>query len=126
YLNIYPVTVSELENNMTSGNYDLETFGNKDAQGFPALDYLLNGIALDKYTTDPQAANRKQYLLAVVNKMLQKTTEVRDEWNSYKNTFITGTGTDAGSAFSHMVNNYILYYERYFRSGKIGLPVGAM
>jgi hypothetical protein len=25
-----------------------------------------------------------------------------------------------------MVNSYVLYYERYFRSGKIGLPVGAM
>jgi hypothetical protein len=25
-----------------------------------------------------------------------------------------------------MVNAFVLYYERYFRSGKIGLPVGAM
>lgn len=125
YMNIYPVTVSKVENNI-SGSYDLETFGNKDAQGFPALDYLLNGTTLDKYTTDPQAANRKQYLRAVVEKMLQKTTEVRNEWNDYKSTFIANTGTDAGSSLSQMVNNYVLYYERYFRSGKIGLPVGAM
>ncbi len=125
YMNIYPVTVSKVEGNI-SGSYDLETFGNKDAQGFPALDYLLNGTALDKYTTDPQAANRKQYLLAVIDKMLQKTTEVRNEWNDYKTSFISNTGTDAGSSLSQMVNNYVLYYERYFRSGKIGLPVGAM
>lgn len=126
YMNIYPVTVSKVEGNISSGSYDLETFGSKDAQGFPALDYLLNGTSLDKYTTDPQAANRKQYLVAVANKMLQKVTEVRDEWDSYKNTFISSTGTDAGSSLSQMVNNYVLYYERYFRSGKIGLPVGAM
>ncbi|MBW7912107.1 MAG: imelysin family protein [Taibaiella sp.] len=126
YMNIYPVTVSKVEGNVSSGSYDLETFGSKDAQGFPALDYLLNGTTLDKYTTDPQAANRKQYLLAVIEKMLQKTTEVRNEWNDYKNTFISNTGTDAGSSLSEMVNNYVLYYERYFRSGKIGLPVGAM
>lgn len=126
YMNIYPVTVSKVDGNISSGSYDLETFGSKDAQGFPALDYLLNGTTLDKYTNDPQAANRKQYLVAVTNKMLQKVTEVRDEWDSYKNTFISNTGTDAGSSLSQMVNNYVLYYERYFRSGKIGLPVGAM
>lgn len=126
YMNIYPVTVSKVEGNVSSGSYDLETFGSKDAQGFPALDYLLNGTTLDKYTTDPQAANRKQYLLAVIEKMLQKTTEVSNEWNDFKTTFISNTGTDAGSSLSQMVNNYVLYYERYFRSGKIGLPVGAM
>lgn len=126
YMNIFPVTVSKVDGNISSGSYDLETFGSKDAQGFPALDYLLNGTALDKYTTDPQAANRKQYLVAVATKMLQKVTEVSEEWGSYNNTFISNTGTDAGSSLSQMVNNYVLYYERYFRGGKIGLPVGAM
>lgn len=126
YMNIYPVTVSKVESNITAGNYDLETFGNKDAQGFPAIDYLLNGITLDKYTTDAQAASRKQYLLAVINKMLDKMSEVRTEWDTYKNTFVSSTGTDAGSSFSQMVNGYVQYYERYLRAAKIGLPVGAM
>lgn len=126
YMNIYPVTISKLEANINSGTYDLETFGNKDAQGFPALDYLLNGLTLSDYTSENGAANRKKYLNDVAAKMLQKVTEVSNEWNSYKNTFVSNTGTDASSSISQMVNNYVLYYERYFRSGKIGLPVGAM
>lgn len=126
YMNIYPVTVSKVEDNITAGNYDLETFGNKDAQGFPAIDYLLNGISLDKYTTDTDAASHKQYLMSVINKMLEKTTKVKNDWNSYRDEFVNNTGTDAASSFSEMVNGYVQYYERYLRAAKIGLPVGAM
>lgn len=126
FVNTYPVTVSKLEANITSGSYDLEAFGNKDAQGFPALDYLLNGTSLDKYTNDANAAARKQYLLAVVDKMVEKVTAVSNEWGTYRNTFVNSTGTDVNSSLSIMVNNFVLYYERYLRGGKIGLPVGAM
>ncbi|MCB0699842.1 MAG: imelysin family protein [Chitinophagaceae bacterium] len=132
FVNIYPVTVSKLNNNISSGTYNLEEFGNKDAQGLPALDYLLFGIASDKpailamYTTDAQASARKKYLNDVVAKMLEKVTAVRDEWSVYKNTFVNSTGTDAGSSLSLMVNGIVMYYERYLRSAKIGLPVGAM
>lgn len=126
FINIYPVTVSKVEGNISAGSYDLETFGSKDAQGFAALDYLLNSLGTEKYTTDPQAAKRKQYLQDVANKMLGKVTEVNNEWATYKNTFINSTGTDAGSSLSLMVNNYVQYYERYLRSAKLGLPIGAM
>lgn len=133
YMNIYPVTTSKINSNISSGTYDLEQFGNTDAQGFPALDYLLNGLAsnnndiLNYYTTDGQATNRKQYLQAIANKMLQKVTAVRDAWTSnYRSTFINATGTDVNGSLSLMTNAFVLYYERYLRAGKIGLPVGAM
>jgi predicted lipoprotein len=134
YMNIYPVTVSKINNNISTGSYNLEQFGNTDAQGFPALDYLLNGLAADNaailafYTTDGQAANRKQYLQAVANKMHEKINAVRSAWTTggYRNTFVTATGTDVQSSLSLMVNAFVLHYERYLRSGKIGLPVGAM
>lgn len=126
YMNIYPATISKINTNISNGSFELEQFGNRDAQGFPALDYLLNGNTLSMYTSDVQATNRKQYLLAVINKMLEKTTGVKNEWDTYKNTFVNATGTDVNSGLSQMVNAYVLYYERYLRSGKIGLPVGAM
>lgn len=126
YINTYPVTVSKLDKNITAGSYNLEEFGNKDAQGLPAVDYLVNGISLEMYTTDAQADNRKKYLQDVVNKMLEKATTVNSTWSSYKNTFIESTGTDANSSISQMVNGIVLYYERYLRGGKIGIPVGAM
>lgn len=126
FMNTYPVTTGKVNANISSGSYDLEAFGNKDAQGFPALDYMLNAWELDMYTTEPMAAARRQYLLDVVSKMSDKVTAVRQQWGTYKNTFIDNTGTDANSSLSQMVNNYVLYYERYLRGGKIGIPVGAM
>jgi predicted lipoprotein len=132
YMNTYPVTISKVEANITSGSYDLEAFGNKDAQGFPAMDYLLNGLASTSaatiafYTTEANAANRRQYLQAVVNKMLQRIEGVKNNWSTYRGTFVDATGTDVNSSLSKMVNSFVLYYERYYRSGKIGLPVGAM
>lgn len=130
-INTYPATVSKINGNISSGGYNLETFGNKDAQGFPALDYLLNGIGsrqevLAAYTTDAQATARKQYLKDVAAKMIEKVQDVSNSWSTYKVTFVEKTGTDAASSLSNMVNSYVLYYERYLRAGKIGLPVGAM
>ena len=126
YMNTYPVTVSKVNANISAGSYNLEEFGNRDALGFPALDYLLNGISIDMYTTDAQATQRKQYLLDVATTMLVKVNVVSDAWGAYKNTFVSAPGTDVNSSISQMVNSYVLYYERYLRAGKIGLPVGAM
>lgn len=132
YMNTYPVTTTKVEENIGSGNYNLETFGNKDAQGFPALDYLINGLGntsasvLEKYTTDPLAANYKKYLKDVIAKMQEKVTSVKNSWSDYRNIFVSATGTDVNGSISKMTNAYVLYYERFLRSGKIGYPVGAM
>jgi len=132
FMNIYPVSLTKINANINAGSYDLEQFANKDAQGFPAIDYLINGIAatdagiVTAYTTDAAAAGRKQYLQNVIAKMQSKITAVKDAWGSYKSSFSGNTATNAGGSLSLMTNAYVLYYERYVRSGKIGLPVGAM
>ena len=132
YMNTYPTTPSKIDNNIATGSYDLETFGNKDAQGFPGLDYLLNGIAgtpaaiVTLYTTDMQATARKQYVQAIITKMIEKVNGVKQNWASYRTTFVEKTGTDANSSLSKMTNAFVLYYERYLRSGKIGYPAGVM
>ena len=43
-MNIYPVNIDRLENNVSTGNYDLDNANNFSSQGFPALDYLLYGV----------------------------------------------------------------------------------
>lgn len=132
FLNIYPVTTSKVEQNITSGTYNLETFNNYDAQGFPAIDYLIHGLAADDaaiiafYTTDANAQARLTYLEAVIAKMKEKVSVVHTEWQSYQTDFINATGTDVEGSLSKMVNAFVLYYERFLRSGKIGYPVGAM
>lgn len=132
FMNIYPVTTSKVEQNIGNGTFNLETFNNYDAQGFPALDYLLHGLAADDaaiiayYTTEANAQARLAYLKAVIAKMKEKVSAVHTAWQSYQTDFINATGTDVEGSLSKMVNAFVLYYERFLRSGKIGYPVGAM
>ena len=52
---------------------------------------------------------------------------VMNDWNgAYRETFISKTGLDIGSSMSLMVNGFVLHYERFIRSGKFGIPSGAM
>ena len=43
-LNTYPADVDKIENNIATGSYQLGSLANQDAEGLPALDYLLNGM----------------------------------------------------------------------------------
>jgi len=53
--------------------------------------------------------------------------KVIGDWKGeYLNTFVSKTGLDIGSSTSLMVNGLVLHYERYIRSGKFGIPSGAM
>jgi len=47
-MNIYPVNIDRLENNVSTGNYDLDNANNFSSQGFPALDYLLYGVGTSR------------------------------------------------------------------------------
>ena len=59
--------------------------------------------------------------------MDQLFTGVQGQWNGpYRATFIGNTGTNAGSSLSLAVNAFSRYYEHFLRSGKIGIPAGAM
>lgn len=133
HFNIYPFNVARAESNITSGIYNLDEAGQISAQGFPAIDYFLNGTGEDDaailaWFNDPtKGTNRKKYLRDVVGKMSDKLQVVVSEWNgSYRNTFINNVGTDVASSTGKLVNAYILHYERFVRSGKIGIPAGIM
>ena len=131
YMNIYPLTVSDVENNITNGNYDLNNVNNQDAQGFPALDYLLFGLSendselISKYASDPNASGYILYLTNILNRMDSLTQEVLNDWNgSYRNTFINNTGNSATSSLNKLVNDFIFYYEKGLRANKVGIPAG--
>lgn len=133
FFNIYPTDVSLLESYVGSGSYNLELLVNNKVQGFPALDYLINGVAADdaaiivKYTSDGSASGRKKYLTEVVAKMKAKIDPVLAAWKgTYRDAFIAADGSGAGSSLSLMTNEYIMYFERFLRSGKYAIPSGAM
>ncbi len=131
FINIYPVTVADVDANITSGTYDLNHSNNHDAQGFPALDYLLYGVGsddtaiLEKYTTNANAANYKKYLTDIATKINGITKQVLDDWKgSYYDKFINNSGNTATSSLNKLVNDYIYYYEKGLRANKIGIPAG--
>ncbi|WP_339625122.1 imelysin family protein [uncultured Winogradskyella sp.] len=131
FLNIYPTNATNIDANINSGNYALQDINRKDEQGFPALDYLLFGLAetdaeiLQFYTTNANANNYLTYVTDVVNRIDALTNEVVIDWEvDYRATFINNSGNTANSSTNVLVNEYMKYYEVFFRNGKIGTPAG--
>ncbi len=131
HFNIYPVTVADVEANITSGSYDFNSSNNHDAQGFPALDYLLFGIGTDeaqvlqKFTTDVNADAYKKYLTDITAFMTNMISEIIQDWQgSFRNEFISSTSNTATSSLNKLINDYIFYYEKRLRANKFGIPAG--
>ncbi len=132
FFNIYPADVAGIEANISDPSSNLEVPASYARQGFPALDYLINGVgqsddAIVAYYTDGSlGAKRAGYVGRVVEHMSSLITNVVNEWGSgYRETFVSKTGLDVGSSFGLVANAFVLNYERYIRSGKIGIPSGA-
>lgn len=133
HFNIYPTSETIIQTNITTGTANLELPSNYAAQGFPALDYLINGVAetdtdiVSFYTSAADGAKRISYLKKVTAQMNKTFSNVFEAWTGeFANTFKSKTAIDAGSSTSTMINGFILNYERYIRSGKIGIPAGVM
>lgn len=130
-LNIYPTDTTEINENITEGSYNLELPSLNDSQGFPALDYLLYGLGendaaiLEHYTTNPDVENYQTYLTDLTERIDNLTTQVLENWTSgYRDEFVNNSGNGANSSIDMMVNDYIYYYEKHLRAGKIGIPAG--
>jgi predicted lipoprotein len=131
YMNVYPLNVSDVENNIVNGGYNLNNVNNQDAQGFPALDYLLYGISdndsdlIDMYLTGADASKYSNYVNAILNQMNSLTQEVLTHWkSSFRSNFINSKSNTATSSLNKLVNDFIFYYEKGLRANKIGIPAG--
>lgn len=131
FFNIYPLEVSDIQNGAENGNYDLTTANYHDGQGFPALDFLIHGIAdsdaspLDKFTSNSKKEGYVIYLDNVVARMNTLTNRITDDWkNSYRDIFVTNLESSETGSISKIVNDYVFYYEKGLRANKIGIPAG--
>lgn len=127
YTNIYPTNVEVIENNIADGNYNLALPSNFVAQGYPALDYLLygTGSTAEDIRATLSEANYKTYLTALVNRLVSITEEVKNDWSgSYRGTFVNNDGSSATDSVDKLVNDFLYYYEKFLRAGKIGIPAG--
>ncbi|MDF7820880.1 imelysin family protein [Runella sp. MFBS21] len=133
FYNIYPTSVAGITQYIADPSVNLEVASSYDKQGFPALDYLLNGVGTTDaetvafYTNATEGVKRLAYIKRIVDHMNALITKVISDWNgSYREEFTTKTGLDIGSPMGELVNGYVLHYERFIRSGKFGIPSGAM
>ena len=131
YMNVYPTNTADIQNNIATGTYDLNDVNNQDAQGFPAIDYLINGLAdtdqgiISFYTTDPDSDNYKIVINDISQYMMALTQTVLNDWeNGYRDTFVSNSGNTVNSAVNKLVNDFIFYYEKGLRANKIGIPAG--
>lgn len=130
-MNVYPSTVTDIEANVDSGSYDLTHPNNNDAVGFPAIDYLIYGVAdgdaaiLEKYNSNGSSNGYRAYLSDLVDQMESLTVTVLSDWkDSYRDIFVSSTANTATSALNKLVNDFIYYYEKGLRATKIGIPAG--
>lgn len=128
YTNIFPTNTDEISQHITTGVYNLALPSTMDAQGLPAIDYLLFGIAgddaaiIEYYSSMPNAS---AYLTNIVSRLVSLSSDVQIEWaTNYRAAFIADSGSDATSSLNKLANDYIFYYERFLRAGKIGIPAG--
>jgi len=130
-MNIYPTNVSRISDNINSINSDLDTNPNQfSAQGFPAIDYMLYGIAgsdqefIELYGENSGDNPTFDYLNLIVDRMVVNTDAVMNDWLENKDNFINSTGNTSGSSLNMLANDFIYYYEKGFRANKFGIPAG--
>ena len=128
HMNIYPVNVERVTANINSGVYDLENPNNYAAQGFPTLDYLLYGIGPNEGEIIEQFRNSEgkysNYLLAVIDQMIFKTTQVVEDWVNFRDEFVQSVENTATSSINKLTNDFIFYFEKGLRANKFGIPAG--
>ncbi|TLP81882.1 imelysin family protein [Maribacter sp. ACAM166] len=129
-MNTYPTNTDNIDNHVASGMYDLSLSSNRSSKGFPALDYLINGLGenddaiISKYTSEEKDA-LLAYTEAVLADMSSLTVEVVADWKgSYRDTFVSNDGSSATASVDRFVNDYIFYFEKFLRAGKMGIPLG--
>lgn len=129
--NLYPTNVEGIESNIASNDYNLELPSQRDHQGFPALDYLLYGVAdtdeaiLTIYLDLNGGEDYRDYIVAIAQRMDELVDAVLASWVSgYRDEFVASDGNSATASVDRMVNDYLFYYEKALRAGKVGIPAG--
>ena len=130
-LNVYPTDVTSIEENVSNNTYNFSLPSNIAIQGFPAIDYLINGLAgtdteiVAFYNSESTATGYNGYLNELTNTVLELSTTVLNDWEgSYRSTFVAGTSSSATGSVDKLVNDFLFYYEKSLRAGKIGIPAG--
>jgi predicted lipoprotein len=126
----YPADIAGVESNIATGNYDLAAISQYSKQGFPAIDYLINGLAntdaeIIAFFTGANAQKYKQYLSALTNRLHDVSNAIVTDWTSgYRDAFVANKGNSVSSSVNKVTNNFVKYFEKDIRAAKVGIPAG--
>ncbi|OXA99134.1 iron-regulated protein A precursor [Flavobacterium oncorhynchi] len=129
--NTYPTDAAGIETNISNGVYNLSLLSQFSRQGFPGMDYLINGLGTTDasivtfYSSNANATNYKKYLTDITSKLKANADAVVIDWNSgYRVSYITNNGTSVTSAVNKTTNAFVKNLEKDIRTGKLGIPAG--
>ena len=87
-MNLYPVSSDEILDNIEAGSYNFDLPSQNDAQGLPALDFMLYGLGDDDasilafYTTHENAEAYRTYVADLASRIDTLTGQVLDHWQN--------------------------------------------
>lgn len=114
----YPVDATLIAERVQAEDFDMSNY-KRDARGMLALDYLF--FSED---TDLTESKTQQYVEAVLGKIIQRTTTIKNTWReSYLTEFINNTDTNVKGATSLLYNDWLKSFE-WIKNLKIATPMG--
>lgn len=125
--NTFPTDTGEIAEASLAPSWTGGLPGNLDSSGLPALEWLLfNGDAATTATEwNDQANGRLNHAQRLATFLTEEASAVLASWTSgYRDTFVSSTGTEAGSSIGELLNAFNRVYEANIRKGKLGLPNG--
>jgi hypothetical protein len=129
-VNIFPSDTIAISSKIENADYVFSGASNIDVKGFPAIDYLVNGVGttngdrLNFYTDEAQGELRIGYVKAVTAELKRIANTVQEVWPAYRETFVTALGTDIGSSTGILVNEFNKQFDLRLKNGKVGIPSG--
>ena len=117
-INVYPVNNSTIAENIRLETKDITPTSEASSKGFGAIDTLL-------FTKNDLNVAEVKYLKKVIIDIKSRVDNTVKEWNQgYADAFTANVGYGKGSSINLLMNAYIKFYEKEFRTGKIGIPLG--
>ncbi|WP_207514313.1 imelysin family protein [Longitalea luteola] len=120
----FSIDSTTIENNISSGNYDLTQYVRNSfyAQGFAAINYLFFGPnAIQKFNSN--TVSRVKYAKDVVNRIKTLVDKINIDWTAYRTEFVSNTKTNVGSPIGNMING-MAYDLDVLKGPRIGWPFG--
>jgi predicted lipoprotein len=123
--NTYPADTELIEQNISSGDFNLDLPSQTVAQGFPALDYLVYTNQDQLLATGPEASSRREYVATLSLTLRDLIANAAGEWTQiFASSYAQNDGNSATASVDRTVNDYIFHFEKFLRAGKVGIPAG--